>query len=122
MSVESGGHAACKDRLLRDIVFSLAGGINIYSMFEAGFGGGGNQPFPCGSSSGSFGGTYGECAGGLSVYVCELHLAATCNECEILRNRNVDLQSSWEFVLGLICYLLTVRSARSLNIRFLLKS
>ena len=57
---------------------SLAGGNNIYSMFEAGFGSG-TQPKPCGGTAGrAMSGTYGECDGGLSVELCELHLAAIC--------------------------------------------
>ena len=56
----------------------MAGGNNIYSMFEAGFGSG-TQPKPCGGTAGNaMSGTYGECDGGLSVELCELHLAAIC--------------------------------------------
>ena len=57
---------------------SLAGGNHIYSMFEAGFGSG-TQPKPCGGTAGqAMSGTYGECDGGLSVEICEQHLAAEC--------------------------------------------
>jgi hypothetical protein len=72
----------CEVRLRRRslrVSLSLAGGNNIYSMFEAGFGSG-TQPKPCGGTEGqAMSGTYGECDGGLSVEICEQHLAATCN-------------------------------------------
>ena len=71
--------AALTDVCALGVGHSLVGGNHIYSMFEAGFGSG-TQPKPCGGTAGNaMSGTYGECDGGLSVELCELHLAAICN-------------------------------------------
>eukprot|EP00238_Polyblepharides_amylifera_P014540 CAMPEP_0196598704 /NCGR_PEP_ID=MMETSP1081-20130531/94463_1 /TAXON_ID=36882 /ORGANISM="Pyramimonas amylifera, Strain CCMP720" /LENGTH=588 /DNA_ID=CAMNT_0041924421 /DNA_START=59 /DNA_END=1825 /DNA_ORIENTATION=+ len=88
VSYPTGGTVSCVEQVIPEnqyavapnaiatlgrVGLSLKSGLNIYSAYEAGFGGGGNQPYPCNNGTG-----YGECAGGLTVVECEAHLQATC--------------------------------------------